>query len=353
MSAFNKTKDKNKRKGGVALTFKIWMVIIASVMFAAIIVALAYGLTDYFFKEAEVIIRSVSLALILLGESLVVSSAIVVPLLGRFLLAPMNKLVSGLNEIANGDYTKRISVEKQTAFKPVFDNFNTMARELNATETLRNDFVHNFSHEFKTPIVSIQGFAKLLKNPNLSESERSDYLDIILDESKRLVDLSNNSLMLTKLETQLQYESTPYFLDEQIRQCVLQFEELWSLKNLEMDIDLDEIEFTANGDVIKQMWLNLISNAIKFSNDQSKIIIRLKKLGDVAEFTITDFGCGISAAAMPHIFDKYYQEDTSHLTEGNGLGLPIVNTIVKMIGGKIEVESEKGKGTTFKIIMPL
>lgn len=347
-------KDKPNRRERFALTFKLNAYVIIIIATAVLMIGVASIITDYLFRATGVIIRPVFIVLIILGESTLITGLILVPLLSKFVLGPINNLIHGLDQVAKGNFDKRLEASNKSFYKNVYDNFNKMAQELSTTETLRNDFVQNFSHEFKTPIVSIQGFAKMLRNPNLTESERQEYLDIVLDESKRLVDLSNNTLMLTKLETQeLISMNEEYSLDEQIRQCVLQLENMWSLKRLEMDIELEQITVEGNSDLSRQLYVNLINNAIKFSDDQESIQIRLRRENNNAVFTITDHGCGISSAALPHIFDKYYQEDVSHMTAGNGLGLSIVKRICQMTGCKIEVESEKGQGTTFTVITPI
>ena len=235
----------------------------------------------------------------------------------------------------------------------LIESYNKMAQELGGIEMFRENFINSFSHEFKTPIVSIQGFAKQLKKENLSEEKKQEYIDIIISESKRLTNLSSNILMLSKLENQqIITDKTSFSLDEQIRNCILLLEKQWTAKDISFDIDMQEIQYTTNAEMLSQVWVNIIGNAIKFSPEGSSIRIKLFKEGDVITAEITDRGIGMDQQTISHIFERFYQGDRAHASEGNGLGLPLVKRIVELCNGNIRVESQYGKGTNFIVTLP-
>ena len=265
----------------------------------------------------------------------------------------MATLVSAINELARGNFHVRIHMDTVKELSKISESFNRMSEELENTEILRTDFINNFSHEFKTPLASLKGFAKLLKNPDLTPEERNEYLDIIIQETGRLSTLSKNILDLSKVEKMcIITERQPYNLAEQIRRCILLLEPKWSAKSLNLDINLDEITFNGNQGLLSQVWMNLIDNAIKFSPDGSDIRISLTRQERRLIFEIEDHGCGISEEAISHIFDKFYQGDTSHTTEGNGIGLAVVKRIITLCGGDIRVMSKSGQGTLMSVSLP-
>lgn len=289
---------------------------------------------------------------------LIISSTIVgttlTAILSRIPLKPIRKVVYACNKVADGDFSVRLPVSAIDEFNVFAKSFNQMAAELGSLEMLRSDFINNFSHEFKTPIVSLRGFAKILKNPELSEEERNEYLDIIISESDRLTDLATNVLTLTTIENlNIISAKSEFDLSEQIRRSVLMLESKWSNKNIDLIIDLDDTTYLGNEDLLTQVWINLIDNAIKFSPNNSKVKIKLKKDENEIIFKVMDNGYGIDEENQQHIFDKFYQCDKSHSTEGNGLGLAIVNKIVTLHGGRIVIESEAELGTVFTVILPL
>lgn len=228
-----------------------------------------------------------------------------------------------------------------------------MTQELSTIETLRTDFVNNFSHEFKTPIVSIRGFAKLLEENTLSEEERREYLDIIITESERLAALSTNVLMLSKYENlEIIVDIEPFRLDEQIRKTIVLMEPKWSAKEITVNVELDKVIYRGNEDLTQQIGLNLLDNAIKFSYQGGLINITLINVNDEIRFIIQDDGPGMDNQTKAHIFDKFYQGDTSHSNVGFGLGLPLVKRILKLCGGDVIVQSEIGKGSIFTVVLP-
>lgn len=282
---------------------------------------------------------------------------VIAALLSRRSVKPIREMMEATNKVAKGDFSAEVEVKGSFVFEldALAVSFNKMVRELKGIETLRSDFVRNFSHEFKTPIVSISGFAKLLKEGNVSAEDKQEYLSSIIQESERLVDLSTNILNLSRVENiEILSDKTVYRLDEQIRLAILMLEPKWSAKNLHLDIALDDdIEILANKNLIQQVWINLLDNAIKHTDSGGTLKIGLWQNGRRAAFRLEDNGCGMSDETMRHIYDKFYQGDTSRSMAGNGLGLTLVKRIVDLCEGTIEVQSELGTGSVFTIKLPL
>lgn len=269
-------------------------------------------------------------------------------------LKPLNQLIKATKVVSTGDFSIRVEeINSDSEIADLLRNFNHMIEELGSIEMFRNDFINNFSHEFKTPIVSIRGFAKQLQNDNLSTEKRKEYTDIIISESERLTNMAANVLLLTKFENQ-QFitNQTDFELDEQIRNCVILLEKQWSKKNIEIHLDLQPAKINNNAEMLSHLWLNLIENAIKYSNDNGHIMIRCQEKADDIQFKISDDGNGMDDHTLKHIFDKFYQGDRSHAAQGNGLGLSIVKRIVELCQGEIAVESKIGQGTTFTVKLP-
>jgi len=271
-------------------------------------------------------------------------------------LKPVRRLVDSMHRLAEGDFRTRIESDgilwKYPAFSQVSESFNTLAEELEHTEMLRSDYINNFSHEFKTPIVSIAGFAKVLKRGNLSEEQQREYLSVIEEESIRLAYMATNVLNLTKVENQaILTDVTRYNLSEQIRSCVLLLENKWDRKSLDMQLDFDEYEINASEELLKQVWINLLDNAIKFAPVGHMVQIRITEQSDCLQVDITNTGSEIAPEEQKKIFGKFYQADTSHATHGNGVGLAIVKRIVDLHGGLVEVDSAQDV-TTFTVILP-
>ncbi|BDZ80355.1 HAMP domain-containing sensor histidine kinase [Claveliimonas bilis] len=273
--------------------------------------------------------------------------------LGRFPLRPVNQLIHAIHAVAGGDFHTKIHLKHPKEFQELSDSFNQMTDELAGIEMLRSDFIDSFSHEFKTPIVSIMGFAKLLKNRELSEKEKEEYLDIIISESRRLSDLSSNVLNLSKVESMnVLTNTTRCNAAEQIRESILQLERKWEEKEIRFDIALEEEIITGRADLLKQIWVNLIDNAVKFSSSSGKISIRTMHDRRCFIFQISDSGVGMDEQTQKKIFDRFYQGDPSHATEGNGLGLSLVRRIVQLHNGTIETDSFPQRGSTFTVSIP-
>ena len=257
--------------------------------------------------------------------------------------------LNALQKVAEGDFSVRIEDSAVFANLNLARNFNYMVSQLDSVETLRENFVSDFSHEFKTPIVSIAGFAKLLKDPTLTAEQRNEYLDVIIDESNRLVELSESVLLLNRLESQ-EITKEQYQLDEQMRQCVLMFEQQCEAKGIALNVDLqDHVVINSNYKLLSQVIVNLLSNAVKFTDSGGTISVGCKTKGLNVLITVADTGCGMDEETKSNIFNKFFQGDTSHTTPGNGLGLSIVKKIVELLDGQIFVQSKLGEGSTFTI----
>lgn len=270
---------------------------------------------------------------------------------------PVKKILAATDKIASGDFSVRLEVshsyKRYDEYDYIIENLNAMAAELSKTEVLHTDFVSNISHEMKTPLAIIQNYAVALQNKNLDEQTRIDYAKTLANASKRLTALITNILKLNKLENQeLKPENEEIDLAKMLAESVLGFEELIEEKDLLLECDFDEgIKVFSSPSYLEIIWNNLISNAIKFTDPKGKIAISLKSVRRKAVVRISDTGCGISAQTGKHIFEKFYQGDTSHSKEGNGLGLALVKRAIDIVGGEISVESEIGKGSAFTVIL--
>lgn len=268
-------------------------------------------------------------------------------------LNPIRKVIDATHKVAGGDFSVKVDLKGIGELEELSRSFNKMTQELSGIETLRSDFVNNFSHEFKTPIVSVRGFAKLLKENNLTEEERREYLDIIITESERLAALSTNVLTLSKYENlEIIAEKVPFRLDEQIRRTIVLMEPKWSAKEITVNVELDKVIYSGNEELTQQIWLNLLDNAIKFSYQGGFIAITLANVKDEIQFVIQDNGSGMDDQTKAHIFDKFFQGDPSHSKTGYGLGLPLVKRIVDLCGGSVAVKSEPGNGSLFTVVLP-
>ncbi|MFP3041751.1 HAMP domain-containing histidine kinase [Treponema primitia] len=272
---------------------------------------------------------------------------------------PMRRLSEAARNIAQGDFSARIAPRRKDGKKDfvevMFDDFNTMARELESIEIMKNDFIANVSHEIKSPLSVIQSYATALQNEKLEPEERHEYIKTIVSSSQKLSTLVSNILKLNKLENQkILPAASCYVLSEQLRRCALALEDLWEQKNINFEADLDEITVSYDENMLEIVWNNLIANAIKFTAPGGTIAMSLKKAaGGFAWVQITDSGCGMDEETQKRIFDKFYQGDSSHSQEGNGLGLALVKKVIDMTGAEITVISRVGEGTTFTVCLKI
>lgn len=284
---------------------------------------------------------------------------IFVVFLNKIIYAPIKKLSSSMTDVASGNYN--VSIKTRSRIREVdacYESFNAMVRELNAIEILQTDFVSNVSHEFKTPISAIDGYATLLQNEELSDEERQIYTEKILFNTRRLNELVGNILLLSKVENQsIMTAQNEFSLDEQIRQAIVLLEPKWSKKIIELDVELDEVRYVGAESLMQHVWTNLIDNAVKFDSDGGLVAIRLTEADGNITVTVRDNGPGVDEEAKKHIFDKFYQSDRSHRAEGNGLGLALVKRILDNCGGTICVENNSVRcagegGCTFTVTLP-
>ncbi len=270
-------------------------------------------------------------------------------------IKPLKQVVTAMEKVSVGDFDTKIDTSNFSGeVKILGDTLNKMIVELKSIEVMRNDFVSNVSHEFKAPLAAIQGYATLLSNPAISHEQYTKYLNMLTESTQQLSRLVENVLKLSRLESQNMITNFNEFrLDEQIRQVVLMFENEWTRKNIDLDLDLPETIYYGNEDLLKQIWTNLFSNALKFTDQDGKITITLEKADDNKTLvSVSDNGIGISDEAKKHLFEKFYQADTSRKLEGNGLGLALVKTICDLTHSEISVDSTVGKGTKFCVTLP-
>lgn len=274
----------------------------------------------------------------------------------KHVIGPIRKMSDATKKVAKGDFNVQIENKKirKDEIGTLTENFNMMVRELESNEYLSKEFMSNVSHEFKTPIASIQGFANLLKDKDVSEKDKEEYIDIIIEESGRLANLSNNIQQLSKLENKKGLiQKQKVAIDEQIRKCIIILNNKLEEKNIEIGMDEDKDVFlNVNEDMMHQVWINLINNAIKYTDDNGRIDIIIDEFKDRVVVEVKDTGRGIKEENVDKIFEKFYQEDSSHNSEGNGLGLAIVKKIVELHKGTIEVKSKIGEGSSFIVTIP-
>ena len=283
-------------------------------------------------------------------------SALLTFALGKIPMAPFADLIDHMNCLAKGDLKTRYQMRRGLYGLPLVremgESFNAMAQELENTQMLRDDFINNFSHEFKTPIVSIAGFARLLKRGNLSQKEREEYLDVIEEEALRLSVMATNILDLSRVEKQTSIQNAEHYnLSEQLRVCILMLENRWMAKNIEFDLDMGEYTITAGKELLKQVWINLLDNAVKFSPEDGLISVTIHEKEDWLKVTVINSGPEIASEERERIFEKFYQAEQSRSVQGNGVGLAIVKRVVELHHGFVEVESDGGM-TAFTVTLP-
>lgn len=271
---------------------------------------------------------------------------------------PLHRLADATQQVAGGDFSVYVptihTADRLDYLDVMILDFNKMVEELGSVETLKTDFVSNVSHEMKTPIAVIKNYAELLQMKNASDGEKAEYARNIEEAAGHLSALISNILKLNKLENQrIDPEIENYDLCGQLEECILQYEELWDEKELELEVDMEEkAVIQADPSLMELVWNNLLSNAIKFTEQGGKVTVRQATEAEYVEVSVSDTGCGMSKESIRHIFDKFYQGDTSHSKEGNGLGLALVKRILVLMNGDIQVVSQEGKGSTFTVKLP-
>ena len=325
----------------------LWLLISAITLGGTLLAALIGALAA---RVLNIATGSLALLWILLAVALII--ALVMTVVTRMILLPITRLGKAMQRVADGDFSVRLECGRNIGeVVDIYHNFNLMARQLGATETLQSDFISNVSHEFKTPINAIEGYAMLLQGAPAGEADQC--VEKILLNTRRLSDLVGSILLLSKVQNHaLPLKRNEYRLDEQIRQTILLLEPDWGKKESEFDVSLDEISICANEALMLHVWNNLIGNAIKFGPERGLIRMRLRRSAGKIVFTIEDSGPGIPVDEQTLIFGKFYQGDTSHKSEGNGLGLALVKRILLIENGEIAVENLPVCGCRFTVTLP-
>lgn len=348
----------SKRSAGRRGRSTIWLQFTGIVFATILIVFTAVTLVWFLLFKFNVISadphgRRAPLFLFLIGSVLLGSAF--TAYIGKVMIRPIQNIGDACRRISEGDFSVRVPENGEIAeMREIARRFNAMTHDLANIETLRTDFVANVSHEIKTPLSSIEGYATLLQTPGLSDERRERYTEKIIESSRRLSELAGNMLWLSKLENQeLVLDNKNFRLDEQIRRAILLLEVHWSEKDIRFELDLPRVICYGSEQLIEMIWSNLVGNAVKFSPAGGVVDIRLTETENGITVRIADEGVGMSDEVMRHIFEKFYQGDTSRRSEGNGLGLPLVKRITEICGGSVDVESTPGAGSVFTVKLPI
>lgn len=336
--------------------FHIWFLFSCAIAISFILSFFLTGIFIYAGVSLNTVLPTEPVALLPIIGTLTAAAIIsflLVMIISHYFFQPIQELITALKEVASGNFHIQLpETNRWDDIEKMNRNFNRMVKELNSTELLQSDFIQNISHEIKTPLSAMDGYVTLLLSTAPLTSEQIEYATRIQDSCKQLSSLTSNILQLSKLENQqLTPQKTAFSLDEQLRQCILALEPLWIQKNLNLDIDLQEVTCYGNEGLLAQVWTNLLSNAIKFTPDSGTVCIALFQSKKDIIVTFSDSGIGINDDAQKHIFDKFYQADKSRNGCGNGLGLSLVKKILDISGGRIDVSSSEGKGSTFTVTL--
>lgn len=339
--------NKTHIKATAILSLLIFVTLSVTIvlMFAFTLLLVKFGIVDT---------GNWKISVLVLGFLSIFIGTLISILISKNQIRTVINISNATQEVTKGNFDIELDENiKATEINTMVHNFNRMIKELKNTELFRNDFIENVSHEFKTPLSAIEGYATLLQKKDLSRDKQIEYTKKILFNTKRLSSLTGNILLLSRLENQeIEVKKENYSLDEQLREIILLFEPQWTNKNLELDIELESIDYFGNKELLVQVWQNIIGNAIKFVSDNGKIRVILLRDNNIIKVLIVDNGIGMSSDVIQRIYEKFYQGDESHSTFGNGLGLALSKRIIDLHNGNIQVSSKEGKGTTFTIILP-
>lgn len=343
---------KKNVKIRIRLAFVLGVAIILLITFGILVITGVILVSSKAIEEEQLLASNTFFIISVIAASLIIGITLAA-IYGRIVSKPIDNLLNGMVKLSKGEYSARINLGKYEEISKVSNMFNNLASELEHTKLLREDFINSFSHEFKTPIASIKGLIELLKKDNLSKEKRKTYLEIIEYEMDRLLEMTTNILNLSKIENQnVLMDIEKINISEQIRRCILLLNKKWEKKNLNLILDFEEYYIHGNIDLLENVWLNLLDNAIKFSNENGEIKIELTIIDDKLSILIENTGSEIAEDDQNKIFDKFYQVDTTHSKEGNGIGLSIVKKIIDLHLGTIDVFSKDNK-TAFIIYLPL
>ena len=342
---------RSQRSGWFGMRIRVTLIVAGVLAVSVGVATLVYELLEAYFRTGSMVF-----AMVVLMITSIVVGIILAGWIARMFYMPLKKLIDAMEKIADGDFSVRLEEKaKAKEILEIYTGFNMMAHELQATETLQSDFVSNVSHEFKTPINAIEGYATLLQGvQDEADPEQCRYVEKILFNTQRLSRLVGNILLLSRVDNQtIQAKTSRFRLDEQIRQSVVLLEPEWEKKDIEFDAELEILEYTGYENLLMHVWNNLIGNAVKFVPEGGWIGIRLEQQQDACLFTIEDNGPGIPEEARRHVFNKFYQTDSSHKSEGSGLGLALVKQIVTLCGGTVETENRPQGGCRFTVKLPV
>ena len=339
---------RNQKRGGDSLRLRLTLLVSAE-----IVVCVLLALALYFVLQDVIAMDETWLLLLDLTVVSLTVGSVVTLIVSKYFFDPIKKLGKAMEQVADGDFSVRLEEKSSSKeIMEVYSGFNMMAHELSATEILQTDFVSNVSHEFKTPINAIEGYSMLLQDSENLSQEQQQYIEKIVFNTSRLSSLVGSILLLSKLENQqIPTGQTRYRLDEQIRQSIVALEPAWEKKELEFDVNLERVEYVGNEAMMRHVWDNLISNAIKFSPMGGLIRMHLQQYADGLVFSVSDMGPGLTEDAQKHIFDKFYQADRSHKEEGNGLGMALVKRILSIEGGTVRAENQEGGGARITVTL--
>ena len=345
----SKSKHKNKLYRQVAVA-------VTSVFLIKILLFLSILLLIFKAKifEGNFFSNNLLLTVICFIVSLLIVSMGITVITNKIMVKPIAATTEVINNVAQGNFDVEIDTSNfRGEIKNMADDINIMIGELRSMEVMREDFVSNISHEFKAPLSAIQGYVTLISNPAISSRQKEEYFELLTQSTRQLSDLVENVLKLSRLDSQnIVQQSEKFRLDEQLRRTIIMYEKQWSEKNLELELDLPECEYTGNEKMLNQIWINLIGNSVKFTNNGDKIRIRIDNNSpDIIKVTVSDTGEGMTEEVQKHIFERFYQGDTSRKSQGNGVGLSIVKKIADLTDCEIEVESEFGIGSTFTVTL--
>ncbi|WP_080147037.1 HAMP domain-containing sensor histidine kinase [Marinilactibacillus piezotolerans] len=339
------------------VTSQLWVYLTILIFILLVVTTLSFIAIVYFLTRWNIIHpeeTGTAPVLLIFGVYSITMSTAVTAFVVRRVLRPIVQLRENMEKVAERDFS--IQMDQQQSIKEVqelYTSFNAMVRELNSVELLRSEFTSTVSHEFKTPVATIQGYVQLLQQTDLTPEERQAYYHRILNGTQQLATLSDNILNLTKISNeQFSLSRNMFSLDEQIREVILFLQPKWEKEQLDWNIDLEPSTFNGDEELLYQVWLNLIDNAIKYNKPYGKISVTLRHQNDRVTISLSDTGIGMKKETTEKLFERFYQEDTTRKTQGNGLGLALVKEIIDLHEGEIQVESTSGKGTVIGIVLP-
>lgn len=345
---------RRNKEGFLGFSIAGFFIFLLTIGFTSTCAIFAYHLSDKYSNGNTAVVVLVVVTILIIGA--IMCSAADVLRRKMMVERPVKIILNATKKMASGDFNINIlhnhDYLKYDEYDLIFDNINTLARELSKNEMLKNDFISNVSHEIKTPLAVIQNYATVLQSDDLTDEKKEQYLNGLIIQTKKLSNLVSNILKLNKLENQqIIPEIEEFDLSELLRVIILSYESLFEKKQLQLECNIDDVKIVSSSSLLEIVFNNLISNAIKFTNNGGKVVVNLKQDKTHIFIDIEDAGCGISQEVGKHIFDKFYQGDKSHNSEGNGLGLALVKNVIDLIGGEISVKSKVGVGTTFTIIL--